>query len=106
MRFDQILRKWLYFFRNFYRIDILKEKPYKKSNESWKNLLVIYLIPFSDIAIQSIVLGAPWFQASKSLCAYISCAALREVDTSRIISEVLSKPVEGVFCIALSVIYV
>ncbi|XP_041012961.1 5-formyltetrahydrofolate cyclo-ligase, mitochondrial-like isoform X3 [Juglans microcarpa x Juglans regia] len=47
-----------------------------------------------DIAIQSIVLGAPWFQASKSLCAYISCAALREVDTSRIISEVLSKPVE------------
>ncbi|KAG2707351.1 hypothetical protein I3760_05G145000 [Carya illinoinensis] len=47
-----------------------------------------------DIAIQSIVLGAPWFQASKILCAYISCAALREVDTSRIISEVLSKPVE------------
>ncbi|XP_062160297.1 5-formyltetrahydrofolate cyclo-ligase, mitochondrial-like isoform X2 [Alnus glutinosa] len=47
-----------------------------------------------DNAIQRIVLGAPWFKASKSLCAYISSAALREVDTSRIVSEVLSKPIE------------
>ncbi|KAE8023368.1 hypothetical protein FH972_009074 [Carpinus fangiana] len=47
-----------------------------------------------DNAIQSIVLGAPWFKASKSLCAYITCATLREVDTSRIVSEVLSKPIE------------
>nr|XP_023884865.1 5-formyltetrahydrofolate cyclo-ligase, mitochondrial-like isoform X2 [Quercus suber] len=47
-----------------------------------------------DNAIQSIVLEAPWFKASKSLCAYISCAALREVDTSRIVSQVLSKPTQ------------
>ncbi|KAK4598294.1 hypothetical protein RGQ29_015672 [Quercus rubra] len=47
-----------------------------------------------DNAIQSIVLEAPWFKASKSLCAYVSCAALREVDTSRIVSQVLSKPTE------------
>lgn len=67
---------------------------------------MVYLIPFPDIAIQSIILGAAWFQASKRLCAYISCAALREVDTSRITSEVLSKPVEGMFCVAFSVIYV
>ncbi|XP_059446866.1 5-formyltetrahydrofolate cyclo-ligase, mitochondrial-like [Corylus avellana] len=57
-----------------------------------------------DNAIQSIVLGAPWFKASKSFCAYISCAALREVDTSRIVSEVLSKPIEGLFCIAFSMV--
>ncbi|KAM3706562.1 hypothetical protein ACJW31_03G159600 [Castanea mollissima] len=47
-----------------------------------------------DNAIQSIVLEAPWFKDSKSLCAYISCAALREVDTSRIVSQVLSKPTQ------------
>ncbi|KAB2624636.1 hypothetical protein D8674_016296 [Pyrus ussuriensis x Pyrus communis] len=45
-----------------------------------------------DAAIQSIVLNAPWFQSSKSICAYISSPALREVDTSRIVSEILSKP--------------
>uniref|UniRef100_A0A2P2JRI9 5-formyltetrahydrofolate cyclo-ligase-like n=1 Tax=Rhizophora mucronata TaxID=61149 RepID=A0A2P2JRI9_RHIMU len=45
-----------------------------------------------DNAIQSLVLEAPWFKASRSLCVYISCASLREVDTSRIISEVLSNP--------------
>lgn len=65
---------------------------------------LVYLIIFSDNAIQSIVLGAPWFKASKSLCAYISCATLREVDTSRIVSEVLSEPIEGVFCIEFSMI--
>ncbi|KAJ8760934.1 hypothetical protein K2173_021972 [Erythroxylum novogranatense] len=47
-----------------------------------------------DDAIQRIVLEAPWFKASKSLCAYISCASLREVDTSRIVSEVLSNVVK------------
>nr|POE89302.1 isoform 2 of 5-formyltetrahydrofolate cyclo-ligase, mitochondrial [Quercus suber] len=52
-----------------------------------------------DNAIQSIVLEAPWFKASKSLCAYISCAALREVDTSRIVSQVLSKPTQGAFSV-------
>ncbi|GLT41598.1 hypothetical protein SLA2020_156500 [Shorea laevis] len=43
-----------------------------------------------DSAIQNIVLESTWFKATKSLCAYISSAALREVDTSRIVSEVLS----------------
>ncbi|KAK0575389.1 hypothetical protein LWI29_038304 [Acer saccharum] len=43
-----------------------------------------------DNAIQNIVLESPWFKASKRLCAYISCATLREVDTSRIVSEILS----------------
>ncbi|KDP21265.1 hypothetical protein JCGZ_21736 [Jatropha curcas] len=43
-----------------------------------------------DNAIQSTVVEAPWFKASKSLCAYISCGSLREVDTSRIVSEALS----------------
>ncbi|CAN4088186.1 unnamed protein product [Withania somnifera] len=42
-----------------------------------------------DEAIQSIVLEAPWFKACKGLCAYISCSALREVDTSRILSHIL-----------------
>ncbi|XP_058078074.1 5-formyltetrahydrofolate cyclo-ligase, mitochondrial [Magnolia sinica] len=45
-----------------------------------------------DIAIQNIVLEASWFKASTGLCAYISCDALREVDTSKILSEVLSGP--------------
>ncbi|PQQ18207.1 5-formyltetrahydrofolate cyclo-ligase mitochondrial isoform X4 [Prunus yedoensis var. nudiflora] len=45
-----------------------------------------------DAAIQSIVVNAPWFKSSKSVCAYISSPALREVDTTRIVSEILSKP--------------
>ncbi|KAL5994497.1 hypothetical protein ACLOJK_024550 [Asimina triloba] len=45
-----------------------------------------------DIAIQNIVLEAPWFKSSSRLCAYISCDALREVQTSKILSEVLSDP--------------
>ncbi|XP_038692719.1 5-formyltetrahydrofolate cyclo-ligase, mitochondrial isoform X2 [Tripterygium wilfordii] len=44
-----------------------------------------------DNAIQNIVLEAPWFRASESMCAYISCASLREVDTSRIVSETKRK---------------
>ncbi|XP_006344982.1 5-formyltetrahydrofolate cyclo-ligase, mitochondrial isoform X2 [Solanum tuberosum] len=43
-----------------------------------------------DEAIQRIVMEAPWFKACKGLCAYISCRALREVDTSRILSHILS----------------
>ncbi|PIN05702.1 5-formyltetrahydrofolate cyclo-ligase [Handroanthus impetiginosus] len=42
-----------------------------------------------DDAIQSLVLEAPWFKSCKRLCAYISCAALREVDTSKVLSEIL-----------------
>uniref|UniRef100_A0A5B7BFS2 5-formyltetrahydrofolate cyclo-ligase n=1 Tax=Davidia involucrata TaxID=16924 RepID=A0A5B7BFS2_DAVIN len=47
-----------------------------------------------DNAIQSIVLKAPWFKSSKSLCAYVSCDDLREVDTSKILSEILCNPAE------------
>ncbi|CAN4086110.1 unnamed protein product [Withania somnifera] len=42
-----------------------------------------------DEAIQRIVLEAPWFKACKGLCAYISCSALREVDTTQILSHIL-----------------
>ncbi|XP_019243653.1 PREDICTED: 5-formyltetrahydrofolate cyclo-ligase, mitochondrial-like isoform X3 [Nicotiana attenuata] len=42
-----------------------------------------------DEAIQRIVMEAPWFKACKRLCAYISCSALREVDTTQILSHVL-----------------
>ncbi|XP_035549802.1 5-formyltetrahydrofolate cyclo-ligase, mitochondrial-like [Juglans regia] len=45
-----------------------------------------------DNAIQSIILESPWFQSSRRLCAYISCSALREVDTSKLLSETLSNP--------------
>ncbi|KAA3481275.1 5-formyltetrahydrofolate cyclo-ligase, mitochondrial isoform X1 [Gossypium australe] len=43
-----------------------------------------------DDIIQSTVLEAPWFKSSKRLCAYISCSALREVDTSKLLSQILS----------------
>ena len=52
---------------------------------------------YSDNAIQSIVLEAPWFKSSQRLCAYVSCSALREVDTSRLLSETLQHPPKGVF---------
>lgn len=55
------------------------------------------VLVFSDSAIQSIVLEAPWFKSSQRLCAYVSCSALREVDTSRILSETLQHPPKGVF---------
>lgn len=45
-----------------------------------------------DNAIQNVILEAPWFKTCKRLCAYISCKALREVDTSNILSEVLQNP--------------
>ncbi|KAH9297913.1 hypothetical protein KI387_029595 [Taxus chinensis] len=45
-----------------------------------------------DEAVQKLVLEAPWFKSSTSLCAYISCEGLREVDTSKIISSILHKP--------------
>ncbi|XP_004138292.1 5-formyltetrahydrofolate cyclo-ligase, mitochondrial [Cucumis sativus] len=45
-----------------------------------------------DNVIQSIVLEAPWFKSSQRLCAYVSCSALREVDTSRLLSEILQHP--------------
>ncbi|KAM6594206.1 hypothetical protein CsatA_001909 [Cannabis sativa] len=45
-----------------------------------------------DIAVQDLVLGAPWFKSCQRLCAYISCKALREVDTSKLLSEILENP--------------
>ncbi|KAI9173607.1 hypothetical protein LWI28_003746 [Acer negundo] len=48
-----------------------------------------------DIAIQNNVLEAPWFKSSQRLCAYISCSALREVDTSKLLSEILQTPANG-----------
>ncbi|KAL9434315.1 hypothetical protein AB3S75_029031 [Citrus x aurantiifolia] len=45
-----------------------------------------------DNAIQNIVLEAPWFKSSQRLCAYISCSALREVDTSKLLSQILQIP--------------
>ncbi|KAB1216711.1 5-formyltetrahydrofolate cyclo-ligase, mitochondrial [Morella rubra] len=48
-----------------------------------------------DNAIQSNVLESPWFQSSRRLCAYISCSALREVDTSKLLSEILQNPATG-----------
>ncbi|EPS67943.1 hypothetical protein M569_06830 [Genlisea aurea] len=42
-------------------------------------------------AIQNLVLEAPWFKSCRRLCAYVGCAALREVDTCKLLSEVLLK---------------
>ncbi|XP_015965556.1 5-formyltetrahydrofolate cyclo-ligase, mitochondrial [Arachis duranensis] len=46
-----------------------------------------------DDAIQNIISEAPWFKSSLRLCAYISCSALREVDTSKLLSQILQDPV-------------
>lgn len=48
-----------------------------------------------DNAIQDIILGAPWFKSSRGLCAYISCSALREVDTSKLLSHILQPQPTG-----------
>ncbi|KAK6249896.1 hypothetical protein SCA6_003901 [Theobroma cacao] len=45
-----------------------------------------------DDVIQTIVLEAPWFKSSKRLCAYISCSALREVNTLKLLSQILQNP--------------
>ncbi|KAJ6375634.1 hypothetical protein OIU77_000588 [Salix suchowensis] len=42
-----------------------------------------------DDAIQSLVSEAAWFKSSQRLCAYITCYALREVDTSKLLSQIL-----------------
>ncbi|KAK4842342.1 hypothetical protein QYF36_019868 [Acer negundo] len=66
-----------------------KQSLRSKVRKDLKNMDPVQRIR-EDNAIQNIVLESPWFKASKSLCAYISCATLREVDTSRIVSEILS----------------
>lgn len=50
----------------------------------------VFFLIFPDQAIQNAILNSSWFKESKRLCAYISCAQLREVDTSKVLSEVLS----------------
>lgn len=45
-----------------------------------------------DDAIQNLILEAPWFKSCKRLCAYISCSALREVDTSKVLQHILHNP--------------
>ncbi|XP_054806995.1 5-formyltetrahydrofolate cyclo-ligase, mitochondrial-like isoform X2 [Prosopis cineraria] len=45
-----------------------------------------------DNEIQNMILGATWFKSSHRLCAYISCSALREVDTSKLLSHILQDP--------------
>lgn len=57
-----------------------------------------------DNAIQNVILEAPWFKTCKRLCAYISCSALREVDTYNILSEVLQNPATGLSDASLSVL--
>eukprot|EP00850_Spirogloea_muscicola_P022062 SM000275S10318 [mRNA] locus=s275:25532:27539:- [translate_table: standard] len=42
-----------------------------------------------DLSIQKAVLESSWFRSSGRLCAYIYCAALREVDTSAVLTEML-----------------
>lgn len=61
---------------------------------------------FSDNAIQSIVLESPWFKSSQRLCAYISCSSLREVDTSKLLSEILQNPAQGLCLLAVSYVLV
>ena len=52
---------------------------------------------FTDDAIQNLILEAPWFKSCKGLCAYISCSALREVDTSKVLRHILNNPTKGMF---------
>lgn len=65
----------------------------------YRDMGLIILSCSSDNAIQSNVLESPWFQSSRRLCAYISCSALREVDTSKLLSEILQNPATGVCCL-------
>ncbi|KAL3819337.1 hypothetical protein ACJIZ3_005242 [Penstemon smallii] len=59
-----------------------------------------------DEAIQRIVLEAPWFKSCKRLCAYITCGPLREVDTSKLLSEILNNKDKGDHLQAMKKLYV
>ncbi|XP_058758620.1 5-formyltetrahydrofolate cyclo-ligase, mitochondrial-like [Vicia villosa] len=52
------------------------------------------LTPPSDLN-KDIILGAPWFKSSLRLCAYISCNALQEVDTFKLLSHILQPQPNG-----------
>ena len=72
----------------------------------WKFFTWCCWFLFSDNAIQSIVLESPWFKSSQRLCAYISCSSLREVDTSKLLSEILQNPAQGLCLLAVSYVLV
>lgn len=59
----------------------------------------------SDNAIQNIVMESPWFKSSERLCAYISCKSLREVDTSKLLSEILQNPAQGMCLLSSYVLF-
>ncbi|KAH9550052.1 hypothetical protein CY35_10G053000 [Sphagnum magellanicum] len=44
-----------------------------------------------DEAIQKHVLATDWFRNSQRVCAYVSCASLREVETSKIMAYLLQR---------------
>jgi len=46
---------------------------------------------FSDEEIQKHVLAADWFRNSQRVCAYMSCARLQEVETSKIMAYLLQQ---------------
>ncbi|CAM6088283.1 unnamed protein product [Calypogeia fissa] len=51
----------------------------------------LHLRQEEDNAIQAHILSADWFKQSRKLCAYLSCAALREVETSQIVTQILQQ---------------
>ncbi|XP_019170693.1 PREDICTED: 5-formyltetrahydrofolate cyclo-ligase, mitochondrial-like [Ipomoea nil] len=76
---------------NANQLDAIFRKKHALRSKIRRELKNMSLIQRSeeDNSIQNIVLEAPWFKSSQSLCTYISSAALREVDTSTILAEVL-----------------
>lgn len=68
-------------------------------------LIIIFWFQILDEAIQNLVLEAPWFKSCRRLCAYISCSALREVETSKLLSEILNNSSKGVFFICAQVLF-
>ncbi|GMH01321.1 hypothetical protein Nepgr_003160 [Nepenthes gracilis] len=59
-----------------------------------------------DNVIQRIVLESAWFKSSKRLGAYISCSALREVDTSKVLGEILQNQSKDVHECMVKKLYV
>lgn len=72
---------------------IFRQKRILQS-QVWKTLNFVdpSLRSCEDNAIQNIVLEAPWFNSSHRLCAHISCSTLREVDTLKLLSQILQIP--------------
>jgi 5-formyltetrahydrofolate cyclo-ligase len=49
----------------------------------------------ADNAIQSHIMSADWYRESNRICAYLSCATLREVSTSSIVEDLLQPGKSG-----------